>query len=299
MLYIFLATVGAVLFSAKAIVVKLAYRYGVDAVTLLSMRMLISVPFFLAAWGWTCLRGGLAPLKKRDVGLIVIAGLLGYYAASLLDFMGLQYISAGLERLILFTYPSFVLLMTSLSKRTLPAAWQVAALLVSYAGLLLVYGHEVSIEGPHVALGAALILASSLCYAAYLVLGGSLLTRLGTIRVTAMATVVSASAILIQVSLKQPWSVMWHQPSQVWVLSLVNATFCTVLPVFAVMIAIEKIGAPRVAQIGLIGPISTIGMGAFVLNESFTLWHAAGTVLVLAGIAMLTLRKNKSIHLQK
>jgi len=296
MLYYSLAALGAVLFSAKAIVVKLAYRYGVDAVTLLSMRMLISLPFFLAAWGWTAFKGGLVSLTQRDVVLIIIAGLLGYYAASLLDFMGLQYISAGLERLILFTYPSFVLLMTSIMKRTLPAAWQVGALSVSYAGLFVVYGHEVSIEGPHVALGAALVLASSLCYAAYLVLGASLLTRLGTIRVTAMATVVSASAILFQASLKQPWSVVLNQPSQVWLLSLVNATFCTVLPVFAVMIAIEKIGAPRVAQIGLFGPISTISMGALMLNEAFTLWHAAGTVLVLAGIAMLTLRKNKSIN---
>ena len=293
---LWLAAVGAILFSGKAIVVKLSYQYDVDATTLVAMRMLLSMPMFALIWLWSEHRAKVAGdisrpvLTLKDMGLIALAGLLGYYAASLLDFMGLQYITAGLERLILFTYPSLVLLITCCIRRSWPGWRAVIAMGISYCGLLVVYGHEATLDGKNTLLGSALVLASSVSYAAYLVLGGSLLKRLGTLRTTTLATLVSGVAILLQISVQQPWSVIWNQPPAIWWLSLVNAIFCTVLPVLTVMFAISKIGASRVSQIGMIGPISTIGMGSVILHEPFTVWHAAGTALVLLGIALLTLK---------
>lgn len=285
-----LATLGAILFSAKAIVVKLAYRHGVHAEVLLGLRMLLSMPFFFAALWWSSLRAsahepGLP--GRRDLALIVLAGVLGYYAASLLDFMGLEYISAGLERLILFTYPPMVLLINSALRRHWPGKRASLAMALSYAGLLLVYGHEARLEGGQVTLGALLVLASALCYGSYLIVAGELLRRLGSIRVTALASLVSGVMILVQLSLHTPWSEVWALPAPVWWLSWFNAIFCTVVPVFAVMMAIRRIGSSRVAQIGMLGPVSTIALGVLVLGERFTLWHLAGTTLVLAGIGLL------------
>jgi drug/metabolite transporter (DMT)-like permease len=287
---VWMASVGAILFSAKAIVIKLAYRHGVHAEVLLALRMLLSMPFFAAALLWSSLRrpSGLPILPGRaDLLLIAVAGVLGYYAASLLDFMGLEYISAALERLILFTYPPIVLLISCSLRRQWPGVRALLAMALSYAGLLLVYSHEVRLEGAHVTLGAALVLASSLCYAAYLVLAGSLLARLGTIRVTSLATLVSGAIILLQVSLHTSWRELWTQPAAVWGLSWFNAIFCTVVPVFTVMIAMRLIGATQVAQIGMLGPVATIALGVLVLDEHFSAYHIAGTALVLAGIALL------------
>ncbi len=202
-----LAALGAILFSAKAIVVKLAYRHGVHAEVLLGLRMLLSMPFFFAAFWWSSLRAsahepGLP--GRRDLALIVLAGVLGYYAASLLDFMGLEYISAGLERLILFTYPPMVLLINSALRRHWPGKRASLAMALSYAGLLLVYGHEARLEGGQVTLGALLVLASALCYGSYLIVAGELLRRLGSIRVTALASLVSGVMILVQLSPAYP-----------------------------------------------------------------------------------------------
>ncbi len=294
-----LALLGAVFFSGKAIVVKLAYAYPVDATTLLAMRMLLSFPLFLAAWAYTTWRNpGSEKLKPKDWALIVSAGLLGYYLASLFDFMGLQYITAGLERLILFTYPSLVLLITCCIQQRWPQLWQLMCMVISYLGLALVYGHETVLTSENTALGVVLVFASAICYASYLVVGESLLKRLGTVRVTSMATLVSAIAIFVQVSLQQPLSTLLDQPLPVWGWSLVNAVFCTFVPVFAVMTAISLIGASRVSQLGMVGPISTIALGTWILNEPFTPWHAAGTALVIAGVALLTLKKQHRTGVQ-
>jgi drug/metabolite transporter (DMT)-like permease len=280
-----LALLGAIFFSGKAIVVKLAYAHPVDASTLLAMRMLLSLIFTVVR------EKNAVKMTAKDYGLITLAGLLGYYLASLFDFMGLQYITAGLERLILFTYPSIVLLITCIMKQKWPQPWQLACMALSYVGLAVVYGHETVLLGDNTALGVVLVFISAICYASYLVVGESLLKRLGTIRVTAMATLVSAAAILIQINVQQPLNIILEQPLPVWGWSLVNAVFCTFVPVFAVMTAISLIGAPRVSQLGMIGPIATIALGTWILNEPFTVWHAAGTALVIAGVALLSMKK--------
>lgn len=289
-----LALLGAIFFSGKAIVVKLAYAYPVDASTLLAMRMLLSLPLFLGALVFTTLREKNAvKMKAKDYGLITLAGLLGYYLASLFDFMGLQYITAGLERLILFTYPSIVLLISCAIRQRWPEPWQLMCMALSYVGLAVVYGHETVLIGDNTALGVLLVFVSAVCYASYLIVGERLLKRLGTIRVTAMATLVSATAILIQINLQQPMRIILEQPLPVWGWSLVNAVFCTFVPVFSVMTAISLIGAPRVSQLGMIGPIATIALGTWILKEPFTIWHAAGTALVILGVALLSMKKTK------
>lgn len=287
-----LALLGAVFFSGKAIVVKLAYAYPVDASTLLAMRMLLSLPLFLGALVFTVLREKNAvKMNGKDYSLVALAGLLGYYLASLFDFMGLQYITAGLERLILFTYPSIVLLIACIIKQQWPQPWQLLCMALSYVGLAVVYGHETVLVGDNTGLGVLLVFLSAVCYASYLIVGERLLKRLGTIRVTAMATLVSATAILMQISVQQPISIILEQPFPVWGWSLVNAVFCTFVPVFSVMTAISLIGAPRVSQLGMIGPIATIALGTWILKEPFTVWHAAGTALVILGVALLSMKK--------
>jgi drug/metabolite transporter (DMT)-like permease len=279
-----LAAAGSIAFSGKAIIVKLAYRYGVDAVTLIMYRMLFALPMFvLIAW-WA--GRGQPPLSWRDRGIVAGLGFSGYYLASFLDFAGLAYITASLERLILYLNPTLVLAMSVLLHKTVVRPAQLAALAVSYAGVLLVFGHEVRVEGADVALGAGLVFGSAVSYAVYLVLSGAHVKRLGALRLTGWASTVACVLCLLQFVLLRPLSAAQVAPEVLW-LSLLNATACTVLPVLLVMLAIERIGPTLTAQTGMIGPVATIVMGVLLLGEPFTAWVAAGTVLVIAGIWLL------------
>lgn len=279
-----LAAGGAILFSAKAIIVKLAYRHGVDAVTLIMYRMLFALPFFivLAAWAGR----GKPPLSRRDLMVVAGLGFVGYYLASFLDFLGLQYISASLERLILYLNPTLVLLLSVLFLGRRVKASQLAALAVSYAGVLLVFGHELKLEGADVALGAALVLASTISYAVYLSVSGEHVRRIGALRLTGWASSVACVLCIAQFLLLRPLSAAAVAEPVLW-LSLVNGTVCTVAPVLMLMMAIERIGATMAAQTGMIGPMTTVALGVAILGEPLNAWIVAGTVLVLAGVWML------------
>ena len=278
---IVLATVGAIAFSGKAIIVKLAYRHGVDAVTLIMYRMLFALPIF-ALMAWWASRGKPALTRKDWLGIGGL-GFSGYYLASYLDFAGLSYISASLERLILYLNPTLVLALAWLMYRRHARRSQALGMLVSYGGVLLVFGHEVKLEGGDVALGALLVFLSALSYACYLIFSGELVQRLGSLRLVGLATTVACLLCLAQFALLRPWSAALVAPEVIW-LSVLNATLCTALPVLLVMMAIERIGASTVSQVGMIGPMSTILMSVLLLGEPFTVWVAAGTVLVIAGI---------------
>jgi drug/metabolite transporter (DMT)-like permease len=280
-----LAVAGSVMFSAKAIVVKLAYRHGVDAETLLALRMLMSVPFFAAALWWTS--RGAAPLSRRDHALLLVIGVLGYYLASYFDFLGLQYISAALERLILYLNPTLVLLLSLLVLRRPVTRFDLLALLLSYGGILLVFWHDVRLEADGVVLGAALVFASAACYAVYLVLSGELVRKVGAIRLTACAMCVATVGVCLQFALLRPLASL-AQPAPVLWLSLINAVLCTVLPVFATMMAVARIGAGSVALAGMVGPVSTIALGCVFLGEPVSGSQLAGTALVLAGVFVLS-----------
>ena len=279
-----LALVGAIAFSGKAIIVKLAYRHGVDAVTLITYRMLFALPMFLALSWWA--GRGKPALTRRDWLAVLGLGFCGYYLASFLDFAGLQYISASLERLILYLNPTLVLALGVLLFGKRVTGRQVIALAVSYCGVLLVFGHEVTLSGADTALGAALVFGSAVSYAVYLSFSGQEVQRLGALRLTGLATTVACLLCIVQFIVLRPLSALVVAPEVVW-LSVLNATLCTFAPVLMVMMAIERIGATLTAQTGMIGPLSTILMGVLILGEPFTAWVAAGTLLVLAGVWML------------
>ena len=279
-----LATTGSIAFSGKAIIVKLAYRYGVDAVTLIMYRMLFALPLF-AGLAWWAGRGRPA-LAARDWRVVVGLGFSGYYLASFLDFAGLAYVSAAFERLVLYLNPTLVLLIGRVVFKRRVAGAQLLALAVSYAGVLLVFGHEVRVAGTHVGLGAALVFGSAVSYALYLVFSGEEVRRLGSLRLTGLATSVACLFCLAQFALVRPLSAAHVAPQVLW-LSLLNATLCTFVPVLMVMMAIERVGATVAAQTGMVGPVSTILMGIVILGEPFTPWRFAGTVCVLSGIWLL------------
>ena len=279
-----LATGGAIAFSGKAIIVKLAYRHGVDAVTLIMYRMLFALPMFLLLAWWA--GRGKPALTKRDKLAVLGLGFTGYYLASFLDFAGLAYISASLERLILYLNPTLVLAMGLLLFKRPVTRRQLIALAVSYCGVLLVFGVEARLVGSDVALGAALVFGSAVSYAVYLVYSGEEVRRLGALRLTGLATTVACVLCIVQFLLLRPMSALAVAPEVIW-LSVLNATVCTFAPVVLVMMAIERIGATLAAQTGMVGPMSTILMGVLILGEPFTAWVAAGTLLVLAGIWLL------------
>jgi drug/metabolite transporter (DMT)-like permease len=283
---------GAIAFSGKAVIVKLAYRHGVDAVTVIMYRMLFALPMFLLLSWWA--GRGKPALTWRDWKILSGLGFSGYYLASFLDFAGLQYITASLERLILYLNPTVVLGVGLLLFKTEVTRRQWLALGVSYVGVLVVFGHDVTVSGPHVALGAALVFGSAVSYALYLVFSGEAVKRLGALRLTGLATSIASVLCIAQFFILRPVATMVVAPEVIW-LSILNATLCTFLPVLLVMLAIERVGAAVAAQTGLIGPLSTIMLSVVLLGEPFTIWMAIGTVLVLAGIWLLTKSKQARV----
>ena len=280
-----LAAAGSIAFSGKAIIVKLAYRHGVDAITLVMFRMLFALPFFIAMawWAGRCQ----APLTRNDWLGVLGLGFSGYYLSSFLDFLGLQYISASLARLILYLNPTLVLVLGWVLYKRKITYRQGMAMAVSYSGVLLVFGHEVSLVGENIALGAILVFGSAITYAIYLTYSGHLVQRLGSLRLAGLATTVACFFCIFQFVLLKPVAALDVVPEVIW-LSMLNAIVCTVLPVLMIMMAIERIGPGLTSQIGMIGPLSTLTMGAFFLNETFNLWILMGTVLVLGGVFWVT-----------
>ena len=279
---------GAVLFSTKAIVAKLLYRYHIDAVTLIAFRMLFSLPVFAAVAIWKMRVG--PPLSVADRWRLVGLGLIGYYLSSFLDFLGLQYISVGLERLILFLTPTFVLLMTSLFFKRHIGRAEWTALALSYCGIVLVFVHDLTGGAGSTVIGSLFVLGSAASYAVYLLFTGEMVRRIGSLRLVAYAMCVSSAACIGQFFMLRPASLL-IQPAPVYWLSLVNGIFCTIFPVFMTMIAVQRIGAATASQAGMIGPVSTLFLGALILGEPVTAIQLAGTALVIGGIYMLSRKK--------
>ena len=276
-----LAVAGAIAFSGKAIIIKLAYRHGVDAVTLIMYRMLFALPFFLAMAWWA--GRGKPPLSRRDVVGLALLGMSGYYLSSFLDFLGLQYISASLERLILYLSPTMVMLLGLLLYKRSITRWQALGMAVSYSGIVLVFAHEIALQGSDAVLGAGLVFVSALLYAIYLVYSGELVKRLGSMRLVGWATTVACVCCIAQFALLRPMSAALV-PSAVLGLSLINALVCTVAPVLMIMMAVERVGPGVTSQAGMVGPIATLLMGVLILDEALTPWVIGGAALVIIGI---------------
>lgn len=283
-----LAILAALGFSLKAIFVKLAYAVApVDPVTLLTLRMSFALPVVLVVM-LVSYRSA-PPLSRGDWGILIVLGLFGYYGASILDFMGLQYVSAALERLILFTYPTITVLIgvfalgKSLEKR------QVGALLLTYLGIGLAFIHDLQVadEIEPVLLGAALVFGSALLYATYSAGTEIAVRRLGAIRFAALGITVSTVATQLHFVASQPWSNL-VQPTPVYIYAGAMALFSTVLPVFWQTAAIQRIGAARAVLIGTLGPIMTIALGSLLLSEPVSSIQLVGAGFVVAGVLLVT-----------
>lgn len=284
-----LATLAAIGFSTKAILVKLAYYEPVDAVTLLTLRMLFSAPFFLIiALRHALLKRGNI-LNIKDYWSLLVLGLLGYYLSSLFDFIGLQYISAGLERLILFLYPTFVVIISALLFGKAFGRKEVIALLLSYAGIGVVFKDELALPAENLLLGAGFVFASTLTYAAYLIGTGETIARIGASRFTAYAMLIACVATVLQFALTHPPQALLVS-MRIYQISLVMAVISTVLPVFMLSAAIRMIGSGHTSLIGMLGPVSTLFMAGYFLGEQLSVQQIAGAVLVMLGVFSLSLK---------
>ena len=284
-----LAIGGVVCFSIRPIFIKLSYAYLVDPVTLLALRMIFSLPFFVGAAFWV--RSGAAhrTLAPRDLAAVCGLGVLSYYGASFLDFLALQYISAGLGRLLLFVYPTIVVILSALfmSKRVTPR--ELAALALTYGGLLLVFVNAVGAEQRDLWLGAGLAFASALCYAVYLVVGAEVIARVGSVRFTAYAMSAASVACILQWFMLRPVSAL-DLPAPVYLYAIGMAVLSTAIPVFMTSEALRRVGANTVAIVGSLGPVTTIAFGYFGLEEVMTPLQLVGATLVLAGVVIISLK---------
>lgn len=286
------AVSGVLGFSFKSIFVKLAYdAHPVDPITLLTLRMLYAAPFFGAIAWWVSRAPGVAPMSRADWRLLACLGFIGYYLSSLLDFLGLQYISASLERLILFLHPTFVVLLSAWWLRAPITRHAVAALLLSYAGIALAFWHDLRITGDAIAtlMGSGLVLGSAVLYAAYLVQAGGIIARVGSQRFVAWAMLASTVFVLAQFGLTRPLDALVVL-SRVHVLALLMAIFSTVLPTLLIAESVRRMGANAASLVGALGPFFTIGFGALLLGEPIHELQLAGAALVLAGVLLVTMR---------
>ena len=285
-----LAVGGVLAFSLRPVIIKAAYGFGVDPITLILLRMVFSLPFFLAMAAWSGWSGGRTRISGRDWVLTLGLGALGYYLASFLDFLGLQYVSAGVGRLLLFLYPTVVVVLSALFLGKRIGARELVSLAVSYAGVALVVSTELKAGGAAFGWGALLVFGSAACYAVYLVAGSRVIARVGSLRFTAYAMISASVCSIVQFLLLRPLSAL-DLPVEVYWLSAIMAVVCTVLPVFMTAEALRRVGANSVALVGSLGPVSAVGLGWLALGERVTWLQFAGALLVVLGVMIISLKR--------
>ncbi|ABP34578.1 DMT family transporter [Polynucleobacter asymbioticus] len=283
---ILMAGVGSMLFSGKAILVKLAFGYGANAETLIALRMLMALPLFWSIYWWESRRKQMSPLTWLDRGKLFFLGFLGYFLSSYVDFLGLQYISVGLERIVLYLTPTIVLVISYFVLQKPITRMQWYALVVGYLGVTVVFIQDASSTGIHAWLGMLLVFTSACSYAMYMIGSGEMVRRIGSVRLVVYASSASAVLSIAQSTIYDP-SAIFNQVAPIYWLSLLNASLCTVIPMLLIMIAINRIGSPLVAQAGILGPVSTIFMGYLILSEPVTWMQIGGMTLVIAAMWLL------------
>ncbi len=290
-----LAAFGAILFSTKGIFIKLAYGTGgvpqIDAISLIALRMAYSLPVYVVV-GWISWRDAIAagrPLPNlRKFLSTALVGLLGYYLASYLDFQGLVYLTAQFERLILFTYPVFVMILGALFFGGVITRWGVGALLLSYAGIAVVFLEGATANGDQVTLGVMLVLGSAFAFALYQLLAKPLITQLGSRLFTCIAMVGACVGVLVHFIVTNNVGDLFELPPRIVVIAALLAVFATVLPSFMLSAALDRVGPQAVSVLGTLSPVATIAMAVAVIGEPFTLTDALGTALVVAGVGLYT-----------
>jgi drug/metabolite transporter (DMT)-like permease len=289
---VLISILGAICFSTKAIIVKLAYLdYPVDAITLLAIRMIFSLPFFLISAMLTSNRKENVRFTSRQWIDIAILGCFGYYISSLLDFQGLKYVSAGIERLILFIYPTFVLLINAvwMKRKVRPIEW--IAVTITYIGLIAAFSGEANLQNdPNFYFGSMLILICAVTYAIYISGSGAMIPSVGAIKFNSYAMSFAAGAVLIHFMLTSTQSVL-GLPFSVYAYGFLMAILSTVIPSYLVSISIKRLGANTTAIVASIGPVSTILQAALLLGESVSALEIAGTGFILLGILAISWKR--------
>lgn len=284
-----LAVAGTIGFALRPIFIRLAYTYAADPVTLLALRMSFSLPFFVAIAAWSRRGGTRSRLTPRDHFHIAGLGFLGYYAASFFDFLGLQYVSAGLGRLLLFLYPTIVVLLSAVFLGKRIVAREVMALVLCYAGVALVLSNALEHPSANLPLGAALVFGGALFYAVYLVASSQVIQRVGSVRFTAFAMMAASAFCIAQFLLLRPLSAL-ILPLPVYLLMLAVAVVSTVIPSFMVSEALRRVGANHVSLIGGLGPLVAIVLGYIGLDEAMTVLQFCGAALILAGVMIVSVK---------
>jgi drug/metabolite transporter (DMT)-like permease len=287
---IVICLVGAICFSTKAIFVKLAYRdTGIDAVPLLALRMVFSLPFFFVSAALASRQAHNVKFTRSQWLYIAVLGCLGYYISSLLDFIGLQYVSAGIERLILFIYPTMVLIISAAISKATINRYQWTAVAITYIGLFLAFFGEVNLDGTYTRdfyFGSVLIFACAFTYAVYLVGSGKLIPVVGAAKFNSYAMSFACVGVLLHYFFTSDQSLL-HFPPLVYGYSIAMALLSTVIPSYLISEGIKRIGSGNAAVVGSIGPVSTIIQAYLFLNEPIFALQIAGTLLVLAGVLLI------------
>jgi drug/metabolite transporter (DMT)-like permease len=287
-----LAAVAAVAFSLRAVFVKLAYEDMSDPVTLLALRMIFSLPFFVAAAAWhhrSRNHQTYQAITSRDAWLLLALGFVGYYLSSFLDMYGLQFVAAGVGRLLLFIYPTIVVILSAVVLRKPVSRRDLMALAITYAGVALVLSNQFGKTSENFWLGATLVMLSAVSFSVYLVGSGEVVVRVGTIRFTAYATATASLFCILQFFALRPLSAL-ALPVRVYLLAIAMALISTVMPIFMMAEALRRIGASRVAMISVLGPVATVVAGYLGLDEKMTLLQTAGGCLVVLGVLVVAAR---------
>ena len=288
-----LTVIGAILFSTKAVLIKLAYQHPIDSLSLLALRMLFSLPFFVGALLFKKQATTDLPIARTDWLKMAAIGMSGFYCASYLDFIGLQYISASLERMVLYIYPTLVLLISAIAFKQKITKIQYIALALSYIGVAIIFSGKISTVGnSNPLLGAFFVFFAALTYAIFLVGSGQLLPRIGTRRFTAYSMIAAAMAALLHNTIANGFDLLKY-PLEIYGIVFFMAVFATVLPTFMIAEGIRIIGANNSSIIGAIGPVSTIVLAYFFLGERLYPMQILGTLFVISGVLLITLNKNK------
>jgi drug/metabolite transporter (DMT)-like permease len=285
-----LVLIAATGFAFKAILIKLLYaEFPTDPETILALRLLFSLPFFLLMAVFS--GGDVRALNARDWRALAALGFVGYYLSSYLDFLGLQYISAGLERLILFLQPTIVVLLSAFLFKTAIRRHHVISIALSYSGIALVFAVNLNLaQNPHaIALGSGLVFLSALCFACYMVGSGAVIPRIGAMRFTAYASMIACGFATGQFFISHGVAGLVQPPKVYW-LCLIMAVVSTVTPIWLMAEGIKRIGANQVSMISAIGPIITIYLGWLILGEPITAIQLGGAALVLAGVLLVSLK---------
>jgi drug/metabolite transporter (DMT)-like permease len=292
-----LVLLGAIGFSSKSVFGKLMYAEGVDMISVVTLRMLFALPFFLIALLFSGKKTA-APKQRHWISLLIL-GFVGHYLSVILNFSGLQYVSAGIERIILFVYPTLVVIISAFVFKRNITQVQLMALAITYAGILIVFWDNLqSAVAKNFLLGAGLIFGTAITYSSFLVGSEKLIPRFGSTRFTAYSLLISSFFIFVHYAFVHEWAQLTHFSSYVYLLAFGMAVIATVAPSFLLSAGIKRLGAGNASIMGSVGPISTIFLSYSILNESVSYLQGIGTLIVLGGVMLITWKERKKEEIQ-